>query len=73
MYDWNDFLNLAFNILDDKSDNIKNETKYRIAISRAYMQHFIKLSFFIVADKNLKIFIAEAKDYMKRFAINLLM
>lgn len=51
MYDWNDFLNLAFNILDDKSDNIKNETKYRIAISRAYYAAFHKAKLFYSSRK----------------------
>lgn len=54
MYDWNDYLKIAYDILKNNSITSADETKFRVAISRSYYAVFHNAKSLCCSRKELK-------------------
>ena len=54
LYDWNDYLKIAYDILNNNSIDSLDETRFRVSISRAYYAVFHNARILCESRKELK-------------------
>ena len=55
LYDWNDYLKIAYDILNNNSIDSLDETRFRVSISRAYYAVFHNARILCESRKELKL------------------